>query len=118
MQPVDNLPIRLLAAVFSAMSKLVLSPPTTSLCLKYAVPPKLTPDVIDFLSGSNAAKAYFLLLSLRQTVIGPSVSMPVLKQIALVFLTFKPFVVAILFITVRNYGQIISNSYELSVPLI
>ena len=74
------------------MSKLVLSPPTTSLCLKYAVPSKLTPDVIDFLSGSNAAKAYFLVLSLRQTVIGPSVSMPVLKQMALVFLTFKPLV--------------------------
>ena len=72
------------------MSKLVLSPPTMSLCLKYAVPPKLTPDVIDFSVGSNAAKAYFLSLSLRQTVMGPSVSMPVLKQIALVFLTFKP----------------------------
>ena len=90
MQPVDNLPIRLLAAVFSAMSKLLLSPPTTSLCLKYAVPPKLIPDVIDFSFGSNAAKAYFLLLSLRQTVIGPSVSMPVLKQMALVLLIFKP----------------------------
>ena len=55
----------LLAVVLSEISKLILLPPTTSLCLKYAVPPKLTPDVIDCPVGSNAAKAYFLLLSFR-----------------------------------------------------